>query len=541
MPTKYLTLDEAAARLGIPRERLIRLREQGEIRGFADRGTWKFRPEDVEKLREKLEESPDLGTTAGELDDFEKTVVEEPAETFDRLDSDPEVRLAVDSDSDVSLVGEEEEDSDSDVKLTEKDSDSDVTLVPEDSDSDVRLATEETVAEIEMSSEDSDSDVALVDSDSDVRLVDETIPIVEETGKEEDSDSDVALVETDKEEETDSDSDVRLTEEAAPVVDVGSDSDVRLVGLDSDSDVRLATDDEVSASQAEVKEEKVPESDSDIGLLEGEETTVFSRDDVSEEEEESGIALATESGISLDQPVDSGISLEEEDSGITLEIADESGIALEEADESGISLESEPELKVEPSDETETIPILSQQGSEDEEIDETVFDVPSLEDEDTSFELQETSDTEAESIPLFDEEELEEAVSSDQAATAAEEPTFEFDLEEDTEAAVLEGAEPDLDVDVDVFSPEEADFEGAFETGESQPEFVASAAVGLGRTRMMAEPEWGLSVFIPLAIGSVLICLCGAVMYDMVRSIWGWHAVSAFNSPLLDFLAGLLK
>jgi excisionase family DNA binding protein len=46
---KYLSLEEAARWLGLPPDELVRLRERGDVRGFADRGTWKFRLEDVEE------------------------------------------------------------------------------------------------------------------------------------------------------------------------------------------------------------------------------------------------------------------------------------------------------------------------------------------------------------------------------------------------------------------------------------------------------------------------------------------------------------
>ena len=38
-PKKYLSLEEAAAQLKVTRDQLVRLREGGDIRGFADRGT----------------------------------------------------------------------------------------------------------------------------------------------------------------------------------------------------------------------------------------------------------------------------------------------------------------------------------------------------------------------------------------------------------------------------------------------------------------------------------------------------------------------
>src|SRR6516162_153797 len=50
MSKKYLSIEEAAEQLGIPSTELNRLREKGMIRAFADRGTWKFKEEDVEKL-----------------------------------------------------------------------------------------------------------------------------------------------------------------------------------------------------------------------------------------------------------------------------------------------------------------------------------------------------------------------------------------------------------------------------------------------------------------------------------------------------------
>jgi len=602
MATKYITLEEAAAQLGITPDRLIRLREQGDIRGFADRGTWKFRPQDVEQLREKLaaepkqEEEPDLDLekTVPEMMDAsvldedvagaaeeEPTALQSPdgivvpasdsdvrldadeATVIGRPDSDPEVQLTVESDSDVRLAeaaqesspAEEAEkadlakESDSDVKMVEEpqaeaDSDSDVTLVPADSDSDVRL-DEETSPMVETTS---DSDVALVDSDSDVRLVDESAPVVDEGG---DSDSDVALVESDSgvgTAKSDSDSDVRLTEEAAPLVDVDSDSDVQLVGLESDSDVRLAPEEEMAATSVD--------SDSDVALLDDVDKTVTIQAPSEQEEsveeaatetgieveDESGISLATESGISLDRPVDSGISLEE-DSGITLEVADESGIALDVADESGIALEA-----ADGGDETESIPVLQPQD-EEETVADTVFEVPSLEsDADADFDLKEPADSEAETnVLLFDDDDLDDAtataVQPEAAPESPSEETFEFDL---AEGEMAEGEEFGAEVgvaeeaeDLDVFAAEDVEFEETFEAGESQPEFVAP--VGLTRAPVGVEPEWGLGVFIPLVVASVFLCLCGAVMFDLVRSIWGWHAVSAFNSPLLDFFGSLLQ
>ena len=50
MAKKYLTLEEAAEMLGLPSEQVVRAREQGELRGFADRGSWKFRESDIQEF-----------------------------------------------------------------------------------------------------------------------------------------------------------------------------------------------------------------------------------------------------------------------------------------------------------------------------------------------------------------------------------------------------------------------------------------------------------------------------------------------------------
>src|SRR6516162_3890709 len=58
----YYTLDEAARILGMDAERLNQMAQKREIRAFADRGTWRFRTQDVEEMARRLGlgSSPDL-------------------------------------------------------------------------------------------------------------------------------------------------------------------------------------------------------------------------------------------------------------------------------------------------------------------------------------------------------------------------------------------------------------------------------------------------------------------------------------------------
>ncbi|TWT95627.1 helix-turn-helix domain-containing protein [Neorhodopirellula pilleata] len=50
----YLSLEDAAKQLGIPTEKLIDLRSQGQVRGFRDGSSWKFPDSEIERLKDEL-------------------------------------------------------------------------------------------------------------------------------------------------------------------------------------------------------------------------------------------------------------------------------------------------------------------------------------------------------------------------------------------------------------------------------------------------------------------------------------------------------
>ena len=50
MAQKYVTLEEAADRLGVSVERLSELREQGKTHGYRDGSSWKFKAEEIDRL-----------------------------------------------------------------------------------------------------------------------------------------------------------------------------------------------------------------------------------------------------------------------------------------------------------------------------------------------------------------------------------------------------------------------------------------------------------------------------------------------------------
>jgi len=170
MSKKYLTIEEAAAAIGIEKAELNRLREQGQIRAFADRGNWKFKEEDVENFarNRQLDAEFDLGLDSSES--MEGPVVSDSSEDLifsdDALVTPKSAGGDSSSDSDVRLIFDDLPKSAAKPKSGAK------------SESDVRLASESSSSEglprvdsgVRMGGDGRSSDSS---SDSDVRLLSE--------------------------------------------------------------------------------------------------------------------------------------------------------------------------------------------------------------------------------------------------------------------------------------------------------------------------------------------------------------------------------
>ena len=425
MAKKYLSLEEAASLLGMTTEQLMKVREQGDIRGFADRGSWKFREQDIDEFQRsrQSDSAPDFPIIKS---DSSSSVLEEP-DAEDLSSSDSDVRLFFDdslfgdaeiqglatSGSDVRLSGDsgpniDEEEPDEELDLSGWGSDAKIS----DSDSDVKLVGAGTQPDIDLGAtiqinSDSDSDILMVntsdsgvslpsdsevnlsDSDSDVRLSaeddDSNVVLLDEQGSEEDDMASTVMFDG-----TDSDSDVKLMgSEDLLLPDEDSDSDVMLsAALDrTDSDIRLAEPSvplsamKTPVPSANPKRPQLPPDDSDLklinkgsGVRSGGIDSGISLDvhgsGLGLDADESGISLEMDSGISLDAD-DSGISLEafdsgamlQDDSGITMDIAD-SGITLDAGD-SGISLDLDDDsgISMEQDDVGRTMPMQAISGA----------------------------------------------------------------------------------------------------------------------------------------------------------------------------------
>lgn len=513
MAKKYLNLEEAAAQLGMDKDELNRLREDGEIRGFADRGAWKFRTEDIEELGRSFQadSDPAIPLMSGDEDEdlFGSAILEEN-EVSDGSDS------VIDEDE----VGEQatvirgsvHDEDDSPMELNS--SDSDVRLVVDDGD-DLQLDSEPELVALD---DDSDSDVRLAD-DSNVDLS---------------SDSDVKLV------DSDSEPDMETLE-----IDTGSDSDVKLVADDSDlagseSDVALVGNDDFDLG-----------SDSDVALVhdddDGEDASILAED--------SGISLASDSGISLAGPLDSGISLEVDDeSGISLVDEDSSGISLVDDDSSGISLEGDDDsdisitadsgISLEPfnvDDVDKTVPMMTQGDDKN-----ATLEIPSLDDDDdSSFDL---SDSSADTSVLMVNDEGDVGGSSGSVILDSDEDDGTsgiFDDEDDlddefsSDDSIAGDFDDDDDFD-DIYDADDDDFDDSFQSGESHAEFVAPSGFGSPSAVMApAEQEWGVGTFVALAISTLLLTICGIVMYDLVRTMWHYDDPSSFATTILDSVRGI--
>lgn len=580
MPKKYHSLEEAAQFVGVSKDELMKLKDSGDIRGFADRGTWKFREDDLEEL--KRSRNFDSNPSVPILTDDDLDTEEDRSVLASEEDSVGEMPTVIrgenpimadhKSDSDVRLIPDDD--------LTTDGGPGDVS-VTDDSDSDVQLYDSSPSL---VSDDDSDSDVGLMGgTDSDLRLIDD------------DSDSDVQLI------------DAESSDEASLVgSEDKTDSDVRLI---DDNDFDLMLDDGQSDSSGS---DSAPfKSD----VFEPEEMSDSFESSVFEDEEESGITLgdgssiklASESGISLES-LDSGIDTDrpdsdlasgslmnddDDDSGLTLDV-DDSGIALEGWDDSGITLESDDDDAFVLGDDDDssfagpadsgialesledsgiglasgsvdmgrTVPMMDAQ--DDIDHDDTAMEVPVLGGE-SEYELATTGSDD--NVLMFDDES---DFNEDEATVVRKNPSSEeFDLtggddfdmaddfdddfgSEDELATAVDEDEDELATadmgfeeadDLDAFGDDEYDeFDSEYDEGESHADFTPGAAAG-GQQVVVAAPEaeWGGASFAGLAISTLLMTVCAMMMFDLVRSMWSWQDPSGFNSTLLGIVKDMIK
>lgn len=551
MASKYLNLEAAAQHLSLSVEELNRRRKQGEIRGFADRGTWKFRIGDIEELARTLDpdssldfgimsEDGPLGNIPSVFDDDSKINLDEDLSDQPTIISKKPAGTPPSSDSDVRLVIDPAMEFDMVPPVVKQGKDSDVRFV-DDALADVeptpiRLGKEEAQSDI------SDDDLSGI-SGSDVRLASSESNII---GGDSENTISVGLP-FDDDLSGISDSDVRLSPaesniigrdpaEATTVIppsdEEDSDSDVTLLGVSGDenlSDLRL---------------DDFENTDSDITLMPPGDDSVVRLEEMDDDEQSvlsdvvtdpaGGLSFSSgDSGISLDLSIDSGLLFDaDDDDSITL--ASESGISLVPDSDVGLTLE-DPMAGSDDDAGGATISMLSMSDEEDDEND-TAFDMPLLED---SGEVV-GDDDDTTNIVMFDDDESDDqTMEFDSSEISTEDDFVDFD-DEDSFDELSDGelgVTDDL-LDDDILEADDDAFDDDFESGESVPALSIPGGV---RGGVAVAAEWDMISFGLVLLSTGFMGICTLLMFDLVRSMWGYETPISVNGMILDTLQGIIK
>lgn len=228
---------------------------------------------------------------------------------------------------------------------------------------------------------------------------------------------------------------------------------------------------------------------------------------------------------------DSGIALSSDSvkgSGIQVGSPTDSGIALEALNEGGV-----------------TQPMMNTYGRRGGDRD-TEFEMSSG---DSEFELasgDDIADGDDTSVILFDDEDSFDVQPVAKRPAGKKQPAVEsFDVSESGDVVELdedydafdEGGSAvvmsDDDDDLE-FEAADEDFDDGFQTGESAADFAPASQ----RVMVAPEPEFSVPTFAGLAATSALLALCGLMMFDLVRSMWGYND-PVVSSWLLDSTKGL--
>ena len=147
--SNFVSLDEAAKKLGVSAESLVEMLSKGDIFGYRDGGSWKFKPQEIERVASEM-----LG---------------------DVLDEDPAGSSILVSESDLGISSETGSTIGSDLLSSDSlDPDGDIALVPEAGEgSDVRLVANQPPSDdadaddLQLASSDDDDDDLSLETDDD--------------------------------------------------------------------------------------------------------------------------------------------------------------------------------------------------------------------------------------------------------------------------------------------------------------------------------------------------------------------------------------
>jgi len=300
MASNFIPLQEAAERLGIPTDRLVEMRSQGEIRGFRDGASWKFPETEIDRVKEELADVLDDAPAGGSsLLVSEETLGGSSGSSKSKVIGGDDAADANDG-SDLTLEEEPSGAKGSDVNLVaSQGDDQDVDLVPASEKPATSGAGSDVDDELTLASDPMEGSDANLDSlDDELNLAKDP---AEASANASDSDKESVLSDIDLSEGESGGTGDLIHGDSDPAINAGVGSGGLDDALSDDDDLVIAADD-----------------DDDL-VLGG---------------AGSDISVAGDSGINLRSPSDSGLSLESE----PLDLAGSSISALDlgaEIDESG--------------------------------------------------------------------------------------------------------------------------------------------------------------------------------------------------------------
>ncbi len=595
---KFLTAEEVIEFYGVDEAVLQDLVKDGSLKALADRGTWKFRRDDIDALiRAKMlhptkelpvvgdEIAVDMITFADEGDsssavDYieldEDAMAEQPTMItsgspgglFPKLADEP---TGDDSSSEVHVVLEpmESDSSDSDIRLGRPAA---APLSDEISDSDVKTLSNLAAPPSALSGDTSDSDVKTISSYE-----------IAAAKSDEVSDSDVKTLSAFDMPAAGADDANVLTDESASVFDMAAaDSGITLdspTGHDQTQEIEIEEDDDVGLpvrSSEQTMEMKATGSSFDIAsdsALKLDESSVTTGDSsmlldepgssvIDFDDEDSGISLDTgDSGISLDTG-DSGISLDAGDSGISLDAGD-SGISLSAGD-SGISLEADSGLQLDPKSGKiknlqklqKTESMFQLKGDDDFQLAGTGATQPSLPVDDdmeatAAFHLDQGDSANMPTLAGLSDDEIPTkgrkidplgfsgaiaAGATIEGLEVVDELDTMFPEEDADEVGVLDAIDDEEVEELEASDESFAEFAEAPEEDEFGSETYEAPSVA---TKEPKERGWGAFATLSVLSASVLMGVNAWILWEGIATMWTGAQPSAPAAAIISSLAGL--
>lgn len=475
---RYLDLQEAAKQLGITPDQLVELRSNGDIRGYRDGASWKFKMEDLEAA------AANMSSGSASFDDGD----EEPMEFGDLL-------AEVSDEPGKPTAGAEA------AKPTETQADEASILI----DDDELLLADDTMMSTVISKgtapaaprnlEPRDSDLQLA-ADSSLNLPGLGVPARSPSppAKPTSAESDLLLADSGNA----NDSGLAL------VADAGGDSDVTLLSSSGPTKPPAKSSETGVGSALSGLDAGVGSGGFDLDsalALSDDDELVLGGDDTGDALAGDDLALDSgASGISLGSPSDSGLSLEA-DSGLGLSAATDSGLPLDD-DLMGGSGSAISEFELPEDDEEASLLAVTEPASRAARVqpDEEFLLEPTLD------ALEDESDSGSQVIALEDSQLFSEALVE-----------TELEAEEVTPAASAAPLE-------------------AFSVSATAAPTTAAAAYA-AEPRELPYTIWNLIGLLAI-VG--LLSITGIMMTDVIMNMWAWEEASDVSSSISDGITAMV-